>query len=185
MADGASVSALSTIKLHIEARDCDGLPIRYTRADIQFSFNNQLIAVTWNRGSNEYTAVVPTELTAQPGVYALVVTASKAWNKTAGQMTRCELLSRTIEVTTALDIQSIIIGAVTGALLLILGVAGIYMVSKHRHRATQLFVSFLRGETLLALKVLMELLDISGDSTPLPYFCPCPSNHPASGCIRC
>ena len=31
MADEASVSALSTVKLHIEARDCDGLPIKYTR----------------------------------------------------------------------------------------------------------------------------------------------------------
>ncbi len=63
MADEARVSALSTVKLHIEAQDCDGLPIRYTRADIQFSFNNQPLDVTWNRGSNEYTADVPSALT--------------------------------------------------------------------------------------------------------------------------
>jgi hypothetical protein len=115
MEDKVSVSALSSIKVHIEARDCDGLPINYTRADIQFSFDNQSLAVTWKRGSNEYTADVPTDLTALPGRYALVVTASQAWNETAGQMMRCELHSRTIEVTTAVDIQTIIIGAVTTA----------------------------------------------------------------------
>ncbi len=41
VANEASVSARSTIKLHIEARDCDGLPIKYTRADIQVSFDSQ------------------------------------------------------------------------------------------------------------------------------------------------
>jgi hypothetical protein len=39
------------------------------------------------------------------------------------------------------------------------------MACKHRHRVTQLFVSFLRRETILALKILIKLLDISGDST--------------------
>jgi ABC-type amino acid transport system permease subunit len=83
---------------------------------------------------------------------------------------RCELLSRTIEVTSAVSVQAIIVGAVAGALLLILGVVAIYMACKHRHRVTQLFVSFIRGETLLTLKILMELVDISGDSNPLPRF---------------
>jgi hypothetical protein len=78
----------------------------------------------------------------------------------------------------------IIIGAVACALLLILGAAAIYLACKHRHRVTQLLVSFLRRETILALKVLMELLDISGDSTHLPDFCAC-SHHPARGCFPC
>jgi hypothetical protein len=139
------------------------------------------------RGSNEYVADVPAELAAQPGLYDLVVTASDAWNETVGPITSCELLRRTIEVTAprAINVETIIVGAVAGALLLILGVVAIYMACKHRHRATQLFVSFLRGETLLALKILMELLDISGDSNPhAHFFCAC-THHPVSHCISC
>jgi sulfite exporter TauE/SafE len=75
-----------------------------------------------------------------------------------------------VEVTSVVSVQAIIYGAVAGALLLILGVVAIYMASMHKHRVTQLFVSFIRGETLLALKILMELIDISGDSNPLPRF---------------
>jgi hypothetical protein len=93
------------------------------------------------------------------------------------------LVRRTIEVTSAVNVQTIIIGAVAGVLLLILGVVAIYMACKHRHRATQLLVSFLRRETLLALKIVMELLDISGDSTPLLECCSY-THHLASGCFR-
>jgi hypothetical protein len=156
MADGASVSALSTIKLHIEARDCDGLPIRYTRADIQFSFNNQLIAVTWNRGSNKYTAVVPTEVTAQPGVYALVVTASKAWNKTAGQTTRCELLRRNVRidsVATTVGMQYIILGVLLGLAILALGALLGCQVRAHKDKAKLFVESFFKHEGQLAVKI--------------------------------
>jgi hypothetical protein len=88
MADEASVSALSTVKLHIEARDSDGLPIKYTRADIQFSFDNQPLAVTWNRGSNEYTADVPPALTEQPGQYTLVVSVVSGWDSASSTRQR-------------------------------------------------------------------------------------------------
>jgi hypothetical protein len=156
--------------VRLRAIDVDAMPIEQSRAEIEFRFGNKTVPVNWNRGSNEYVASVPDDLTAQPGLYALVVTANEAWNETAGQNMRCELLSRTIEVTSVVSVQAIIYGAVAGALLLILGVVAIYMASMHRHRVTQLFVSFLRGETLLTLKILMELIDISGDSNPLPRF---------------
>jgi hypothetical protein len=44
-------------------------------------------------------------------------------------------------------------------------------------------VSFLRRETLLASKIVMELLDISGDGTPLLECCAY-THHLASGCFR-
>jgi hypothetical protein len=159
------------IRVRLLAKDVDGMSINFTRAEIHLAFGGWSVPMSWvNRGSNEYTADVPTELTAQPGLYALVVTASEAWSETAGQMTHCELLRRNVRidsVATTVNVQTIIYSAVAGALLLIVGVVAIYMACKHRRRAAQLFVSFLRGETLLALKILMELLDISSDSTPL------------------
>jgi hypothetical protein len=121
--------------------------------------------VTWNRGSNEYTADVPSALTEQPGQYTLVVSVVSGRDSTSSNTTTSVLLSRTIEVTQAANVETIITGAVAGALLLNLGAAAIHLACKHRHRVTQLFVSFLRRETILALKVLIKLLDSSGDST--------------------
>jgi hypothetical protein len=181
--DEDSVSASSTFKLHIAAHDCDGLPIKYTRADVEFAFNGKPLANAWNCGSHEYTADVPSALTEQPGRYELVVSAVNGWDSTSSRVTKCVLLRRTIEVTSAVNVQTIIIGAVAGVLLLILGVVAIYMACKHRHRATQLLVSFLRRETLLALKIVMELLDISGDGTPLLEYCAY-THHLANGCFR-
>jgi hypothetical protein len=111
------------------------------------------------------------------------VSAVNGWDSTSSRVTKCVLLRRTIEVTSAVNVQTIIIGAVAGVLLLILGVVAIYMACKHRHRATQLLVSFLRRETLLALKIVMELLDISGDGTPLLEYCAY-THHLANGCFR-
>jgi hypothetical protein len=156
MADEASVPARSTVKLHIEARDCDGLPINYTRADIQFSFDNRSLAVTWNRGSNEYTADVPTDLTALPGRYALVVTASKAWNGTAGQIMRCELLRRTIEVTriiTTVSMEYIILGVLVGLAILALGALLGCQIRAHKDKAKLLVESFFKHEGQLAVKM--------------------------------
>jgi hypothetical protein len=156
MADKASVSALSTIKVHIEACDCDGLPIRYTRADIQFSFSNQPLAVTWNRGSNKYTADVPTELTAQPGLYALVVTASNAWNKTAGQTARCDLLRRNVRivsVVTTVNVQTIILGVLVGLAMLALGALLGCQIRAHKEKAKLFVESFFKHEGQLAFKI--------------------------------
>jgi hypothetical protein len=184
-AESITIKSSTVLTVRAEALDVDGLPINYTRAQLSLTLNNEPIPLKWDRGSNVYTAMTPAKLTEEPGEYALVVQATNTWD----EQERCVLLRRTIVVTravdVAVDVQTILIGAVAGGLLLIVGVVAIYMLCKHRHRAAQLFVSFLRAETLLAFKVLMELLDISGDSNPLPYFCPCPSNHSAGGCIRC
>jgi hypothetical protein len=151
------------------AFDVDNLPIAHTRLPIEFRFNNRLLPVRWESGSNSYAADVSADLTQFTGEYELLVTVEAGWNHTTQNVTTCVLLSRTIEVTQAANLETIITGAVAGALLLILGAAAIYLACKHRHRVTQLLVSFLRHETILAFKVLMELLDISGDSTAQRY----------------
>jgi hypothetical protein len=177
-AESITIKSSTVLTVRAEALDIDGLPINYSRAQLSLILNNVPIPFLWGRGSNVYTAMTPAELTEQPGEYALVVQATNTWD----EQERCVLLRCTVTVT-QFDVETIIVGAVAGALLLILGVVAIYMACKHRHRAAQLFVSFLRGETLLALKILMELLDISGDSIPLPPIsAPALTIQPAASC---
>jgi hypothetical protein len=109
-----------------------------------------------NRGSNEYTADVPTDPTAQPGLYALVVTASKAWNETAGQMTGCELLRRNVRivsVATTVDMQFIILGVFVGLAILALGALLGGQIRAHKDKAKLFVESFFKHEGQLAVKI--------------------------------
>ncbi len=71
--------------VHLLALDVDNLAVAFTRAEISVVFGNQAISVQWSRGSSEYVAVVPAELTRQPGIYDLVV---RAINGRAGDKLR-------------------------------------------------------------------------------------------------
>ena len=98
-------------------------------------FGNQAISVQWSRGSNEYVAVVPAELTRQPGRYDLVVNATNSWNEMAGQATSCELLRRTVTVLPVekgLDTNVIMAGAGAAAVFVVGG--SVFLVHKrHAH----------------------------------------------------
>ena len=63
-------------------------------------------------------ADVPSVLTEQPGQYTLVVSVVSGRDSASSNTTTSVLLSRTIEVTQAANVETIITGAVAGALLL-------------------------------------------------------------------
>jgi hypothetical protein len=105
------------------------------------------------RGSNEYFADVPAELTAQPGLYDLVVTASDAWNETAGQITSCELLRFNVRIVSGVDILYIILGVLTGLAILALGALLAYQIRSHKDEAKQFVESFFKHEGQLAFKI--------------------------------
>ena len=80
------------------------------------------------------------------------------------------LLEQTVRIEASIEASQLsgeqtILDSVIGVLLVIVAVLAIYVVRKYPHRARKLVLSFLRRETLLAFKIMMELLDISGDST--------------------
>jgi hypothetical protein len=145
------------IRVRLFAKDVDDMPINFTRAEIHLAFGGSSVPMQWvNRGSNEYTADVPTELTAQPGLYALVVTASKAWNETAGQMTGCELLRRNVRivsVATTVDMQFIILGVFVGLAILALGALLGGQIRAHKDKAKLFVESFFKHEGQLAVKI--------------------------------
>ena len=140
--DAESVPMSNPIHVRFFAKDADDLPVNFTRVEVNFLFADQdpdrrgradqTIPFSWSRGSNEYVADVSAELTSQPGRYDLVISASSAWNETAGQVTSCELLRRTIIVTEGLSTSWIFAGA-SVASVLVVGGLWIFVRKKHAH----------------------------------------------------
>ncbi len=159
--DAESVPTSTPMRVRLFAKDADDLPVNFTRVEMNVLFadqapdrrgRDQKIPFLWSRGSNEYVADVSAELTSQPGRYDLVISASSAWNETAGQVTSCELLRRTIIVTEGLSASWILAGA-AGASVLVVGGVWIIVRKKHAHLQAimlMLFTEVTMQKTLLS-----------------------------------
>jgi hypothetical protein len=165
--------------------DVDGLPIRVSRPLSDAVWNSSRDSTSIGSptkpfedgdGANRFVASVEPSLRNTRGSHTLRVGLTDAWNEALGTRSQCVLLEQTVNIEANLEKsllsvdQAIMVGVV-GALLLSLAGISIYVVRKHKHRARELVLSFLRQEMLLAFKILMELLDIAGDSTR-PKFAP-------------
>jgi hypothetical protein len=60
------------LRVHLEAVDMDGMPIRSTRAEVAFRFGGMLLPVVWQPGSNDYVAEVAAALTDAAGCTTLL-----------------------------------------------------------------------------------------------------------------
>jgi serine/threonine protein kinase len=127
--DELSVSVQTPLKVHIEAFDCDERPINFTRSDLEFSFGGTPLSVTWSRGSNHYTADVPSAL---PGRYELIVSASNGWD--GRRVTKCVLLSHTIDVVPEANAQPVIIAVSAASTLAALVVLSIIVLRWYRRK---------------------------------------------------
>jgi hypothetical protein len=136
------------IHLIVSAIDVDNLPISFTRAEIFCVFGDRSIPLQWSRGSSEYIAAVPAELTAQPGVYDLVVTIHNAWNET-GPATSCELLRRRITVEEGLSTSWILAGA-AGAAVVVIGGTTVVVRKRHAHLQAIMMLLFTEASPPLA-----------------------------------
>jgi hypothetical protein len=127
--DEDSVSALFPIVLHFEARDCDGMPIKYTRAEFDVRFGDYIVPYTWKgRGSSEYVAELDIALTSTEGSFDLVVTALEGLSHaSAHNASGCVLLRRTIYVRANLQ-QYIVGGVLAGIALAVLALLGVLLV---------------------------------------------------------
>jgi hypothetical protein len=156
------------IRVRVVAYDVDNLPVAFTRAEIHLVLSDNSIPLQWSRGSNEYTADVPTELTAQPGVYDLVVSVTNAWNETAGQATSCELLRHTITVEEGLSSTSwIVVGAGTAAVAI---VGGLALIVRKRHAHLQAILAMLFTE-VTAIQMLLGTPLLPSHSFTFPISC--------------
>ena len=159
-----SIDASSSLSAHVLARDVDGLPINYTRVDLDFSFNNMTIPVVWNRGRNEYVATVGQEQTAQPGDYDLVVHALHGFNETAQQVVKCELLRLTISVTAGFN-TSLVLG-ISASCCLVFVVGLLLWVRRVRDKLRRVLEMVLAEGIKLIVGITFELGDFVTDVRP-------------------
>jgi hypothetical protein len=159
--------------------DVDGIPIRVSRppSDALWSSSQGSTRIgpatkpLEDGGTgNRFVASVEPSLRNTRGAYTLRVGLADAWNEALGARGKCVLLEQTVSIEASIEasllsVEQTILVSVIGVLLVIVAVLAIYVVRKYPHRARELVLSFLRRETLLAFKIMMELLDISGDST--------------------
>jgi hypothetical protein len=151
------VPVSSTFIVRLFALDIDGLQINQTRVEISLAFGDQSITWQWSRGSNEYTATVPAELTLLAGHYNLEVRASNAWNETPGpHNSTCVLFSRAIEVVQGSNVQIIVVGTIAGFLVFSLLLLMIYLVRSHKEKSRRVLIAFMKHEGVLAAKVAVE-----------------------------
>jgi hypothetical protein len=152
--DWESMPLSTPIRVRLFAQDVDDLPINFTRAEIHLAFRDRTLPMQWRgRGSNEYVADVPAELIAQSGLFDLVVTASDAWNETAGQITSCELLRFNVRIVSGVDIPYIILGVLAGLAILALGALLAYQIRSHQDETKRFVESFFKHEGQLAFKI--------------------------------
>jgi hypothetical protein len=141
--DSEGVPSSTKIRVRVRVNDVDSLPVGFTRADIDLSFGGHTLPMQWSRGSNDYIADVPAALT-KPGRYDLIVSANNAWNETAGQVTSCELLRRTITAKEGLSTSSWILAGACGAAVVVVG--GLVIVVRKRHAHLQAIMAMLFTE---------------------------------------
>jgi hypothetical protein len=127
-----SVPMSSPIGVRLHAIDVDGMPINWTQSHIEFRFGNQLLPIIWNRGSNVYVTAISAELTAQPGLYELVVSASGAWSELLGRVMSCELLRLTVRVEEGFGSKWLLAGAAIVSVAA-LGVLALLVRKRHAH----------------------------------------------------
>jgi hypothetical protein len=127
--DEDSVSTLFPIKLHFVARDCDGMPIKFTRADFNVSFGDQSVPhARKDRGSSEYVAELDTELTSSAGSFELVVIALEGLSQASTRnASGCILFHRTIHVQANIQ-QYIVAGVLAGIALAVLALLGVLLI---------------------------------------------------------
>jgi hypothetical protein len=146
----------SILRVHLEAVDMDGMPIRSTRAEVAFRFGGTLLPVVWQPGSNDYVAEVAAALTDAAGMYDLVVTATNAWRASTGNKTStCELMRRRIEI--SIDTRQTGLAAGLACMfVLVCGILG-YLLYKKREQLKQLALSFLAFEGILVAEISAEI----------------------------
>jgi hypothetical protein len=156
--DFQSVPASTPFSIFLLARDVDGIAIEENMLKIDVTFGNTNITLSWIRGSNKYRADISGELTNQPGIYELLLSVH-GWHSAKARAERCEILRRTITVTSDLT-QTIVAGCLASVFAVSLVVLA-WVVYKNKARAKQVLVSMAKFELLLVVEICLETWGLS------------------------
>jgi hypothetical protein len=170
---GAEIIGKATVELYVFAYDLDGLPIRYTQAAVEFSWDGSVLPFKWSlgvidrvfcvspllaksacvAGSHKYYSEVPPERDA--GEHEIVISLKSGWSELTPDLGRCELLRRRVTVqsdSTQLIIASVI---VSGSILVL--VILIWLLYKNKTSVKEFLTSFASVEGVLTFKVCSEV----------------------------
>jgi hypothetical protein len=159
MLEGESIAAESPVEVRILARDIDNSEVPFTRAAIELlwedaSHRGEKVLLNAKSGTSEYTAMLGSTWTREPGRYTLSV---RVVHSTGGS---CEVLRRSIMVTadkTQLIVGLVLIGAVLAVVFL-----GSWFLYKNRESAKKFVLSFLSFEGTLAADICIGVWGIAG-----------------------
>jgi hypothetical protein len=87
-----NVSTSTVARVYLNAYDIDMLPIRYSRAPVEFRLGSLLLPHQWNLGSNEYVAEVSAAI--NPGAHVLQVYLRQGWDNATQMQQDCILLEQ-------------------------------------------------------------------------------------------
>jgi hypothetical protein len=100
--DGGVVPSGSALHVHVAAKDVDGLNVTTSPAELDLQWGGIPAELRWQRddehGSNEYVAVLPTDLDSATARRTLVIALLGGWSQSGGETSRCQLLELTVDL---------------------------------------------------------------------------------------
>jgi hypothetical protein len=160
--DAVTVLPSGSMRVHLDAYETGNVPMKRTRADVEFRFGGHVLPVEWSQGSNQYTARVSADLTQNDGEYELSVDAY-GWSNALKQTTSCNLFRRMVQVKGQSGISTtwLLVGAATTGVVFV-GILVVVVRKRHAHlRAIFLLLFTETSELVLAL--FAELADLATD----------------------
>jgi hypothetical protein len=136
------------LSVHLRAVDVDGEPVSFNRADLELTWDGEVVPFRWRHGENDYSWKIPTNREA--GVHQIEVNL-----KNPAEGGQCSLLPfRTLTVVSDL-MQLIVAGCVAGVVVLVMALI-LFFAWKHRHRVQGLLFSLVSYEGILSAEVSIE-----------------------------
>jgi hypothetical protein len=124
----------------------------------------------WQRddehGSNEYVAVLPTDLGSEPASArrTLVIALVRGWNHSGGETGRCPLLERTVDLQEAphSKLQYYVLGGSLVACAVVVG-SLVLLVRRHSHKLQHIFRTLITEIAVLVAHLILETGDLGTD----------------------
>jgi hypothetical protein len=136
-----SILPAAPLSVHLLAMDMDDQPIRFSRAELELTWDEVAVPFDWLRGRSEYSWQIPPDR--DEGEHKVVVRLKGS---------NCTLLS--LPVTVASDrTQMILVGSIAGLAIVTLTGMLAYQMRAHKEHFKRFIESFLKHEGLLAFKI--------------------------------
>ena len=134
------ISSGAPLSVHLWAMDMDDQPVRFSRAELELTWDGVAVPFGWLRGQSEYSWQIPPDR--DEGEHKIVVRLNGS---------ECTLLS--ITVTVAYRTQMILAMSIAGVAIVTLAGMMAYQIRAHQEQVKRFVESFLKHEGVLAVKI--------------------------------